>query len=302
MSQPFITIFTPTYNRIKLLPILYQSLINQTTYDFIWLIIDDGSTDGTQDLVQSWQKEKFIQIKYIHQHNQGKASAFNHAIDQFETPLFLNVDSDDSLTPNAVEKVIGYWNKLNDDNSTGIIAFKINQNGQKITQLKNHKVQSFSLFDGYSKYGLKGDTMLVFRKEVIKRYRFPIFPKEKFVPEAFLYDLIDQHGTLLVLRKSLLKGDYLADGYTSQIHKLIACNPNGYFSYIKNRVLLKQSYLQRISNYVRLFSILFVLKSENKNIRILPSLPIRYFFSFPIGYILYLVRFKKYTLFKKDIN
>ena len=104
-----LTIFTPTYNRVDLLPRLYQSLIEQTERDFEWLIIDDGSTDKTEEYVNSIIKEKKIHIRYYWQKNSGKQSAHNNAVGLARGEWFFCVDSDDFLESTAVKKLRTGW-------------------------------------------------------------------------------------------------------------------------------------------------------------------------------------------------
>src|SRR5271157_5948645 len=100
---PYFTVFTPTYNRVRLLPRVYNSLCKQTYSNFEWLIIDDGSTDGTPDLVKKWESEGHLSIRYYHQENQGKHIAWNKAADLARGEYFLCADSDDEFVPNSLE-------------------------------------------------------------------------------------------------------------------------------------------------------------------------------------------------------
>src|SRR5699024_7599204 len=105
-----LTIFTPTYNRAYILPKLYNSLVEQSNKDFVWLIVDDGSTDNTKKLVFTWIRENKISIKYYYQKNQGKSIAHNKGVKETDTELFSCVDSDDYLTKDCVEVVMNTWN------------------------------------------------------------------------------------------------------------------------------------------------------------------------------------------------
>ena len=104
-----VTIFTATFNREKLLSRLYNSLCSQTNKNFIWLIVDDGSIDSTETLVQTWISENKISIRYFKQNNFGKPMAHNKGVELTKTELFLCVDSDDYLTQNTVEEVLQCW-------------------------------------------------------------------------------------------------------------------------------------------------------------------------------------------------
>lgn len=108
--KPLLTIFTPTYNRKDLLSRCYESLRKQTSNNFEWLIIDDGSTDGTIDYVDRWinERNKF-NIRYIYQQNQGMHGAHNTAYENINTELNTCLDSDDYMADDAVEKICSFW-------------------------------------------------------------------------------------------------------------------------------------------------------------------------------------------------
>ena len=110
-----LTIFTPAYNRARTLPRTYESLLRQTCKDFEWLVIDDGSTDGTRELVEDWIKEKKIPIRYIHQKNQGMHGAHNTAYRNISTELNTCIDSDDYMPDDAVEKIVRFWERYGSD-------------------------------------------------------------------------------------------------------------------------------------------------------------------------------------------
>ena len=104
-----ITVFTPTYNRAKTLVRVYESLLNQTNKDFVWLIVDDGSTDNTKVLVAKWIEENKLSIEYHYKENGGKHTAMKMAYQLAQTKYLLAIDSDDELTPDAVEDFLNDW-------------------------------------------------------------------------------------------------------------------------------------------------------------------------------------------------
>ena len=128
MGMKRLTIFTPTYNRAYILPQLYDSLCEQTCQDFEWLIVDDGSTDNTWELIEKWMHEERVEIRYFFQENSGKMMAHNKAVQDSKSELFMWVDSDDYLcSAQVVGEVISYWdchNKESKDDICGIIAYK----------------------------------------------------------------------------------------------------------------------------------------------------------------------------------
>ena len=120
-----LSIFTPSYNRAYILPILYKSLVGQTDNNFEWVIVDDGSSDNTEELVNEWIAENKIHIVYYKQENQGKHIAINSGVKRASGELFFIVDSDDSLTPDAVQQVRGFWiEKAPVVGISGIISYR----------------------------------------------------------------------------------------------------------------------------------------------------------------------------------
>lgn len=290
----FITIFTPTYNRATTLVNLYESLIRQTNKDFLWLIVDDGSTDNTEEIVDRWVNEKIIEIKYFKQDNQGKSMAHNKGVELTETELFTCVDSDDYLTDNAVEEICNCWKVANDTNS-GILAFKATES-TTVTRI-NKKIKSdngyinTTLRAAYNNLGLVGDTMLIFRTSIISKYSFPYFEGEKFVPESYLYDLIDNDGNLIVLEKALYICEYLEDGYTNNMAKLLKNNPKGYLAYINQRLAIDETFKDKFWDSIR-YVAMAISNKENKIIRNSVYPPITTA-AYIFGLLFYIKRYKR---------
>ncbi|MCW3118495.1 MAG: glycosyl transferase family protein, partial [Chitinophagaceae bacterium] len=116
------SIFTPTYNRKHTLHRAYESLLAQTFKDFEWIIIDDGSTDGTEELVREWQQDAPFVIKYHWQPNQGKHIAYNHCARIATGELFVNIDSDDEALPNALERFYAIWSSFTGEEKQKLMA------------------------------------------------------------------------------------------------------------------------------------------------------------------------------------
>lgn len=261
-----ITIFTPTYNRGYTLKRLYESLIKQTNNNFEWLVIDDGSTDDTRKLILKWIQENKISIHYYYQKNAGKMQAHNKGTQLASFELFSCVDSDDYLTENAIDDILVCWEKIKEDPYIiGIVNFRRTEQGKNITEgnFSNLIGKRCTLFDAYRKHGLRGDTMLIYRTEVIRQFRFPKYDNEKFVPESFLYDRLDQKGEMFIQGEKLYIGEYLPDGYTANVRKVNANNPKGYEAFIRQRAR-KSSGIDKFLDLIRLQAIEFRLKELNK--------------------------------------
>ena len=74
------TVLTPTYNRAHTLARVYDSLCAQIFQDFEWVVVDDGSTDNTRELVEHWCQTAVFPINYVWQPNQHKKTAFNRGV------------------------------------------------------------------------------------------------------------------------------------------------------------------------------------------------------------------------------
>ncbi|MBB3185990.1 glycosyltransferase family A protein [Microbacter margulisiae] len=130
------TIFTPTFNRITTLPRLYESIKAQTYKNFSWLIIDDGSTDNTQELVQKWIEENVISIQYIYKENGGKHTALQLALECIESKYIEMIDSDDMFTSTAMETFEMAWKNIEmkglEDQIAQVKMFSMYESGQLV--------------------------------------------------------------------------------------------------------------------------------------------------------------------------
>lgn len=290
-----LTIFTPTYNRAYILPKLYNSLLNQSNKEFIWLVVDDGSTDETESLVQEWIKEQKISIQYIKQENQGKHIAHNTGVENCQTELFFCVDSDDYLLEHAVEKILGEYNFIKSNEVSGIVSIRIKEDMSPIGTEMPTKIKYSSLTDLYQKYHLKGDTALVFKTKILQEFKFPQIKGEKFIGEEYIYCQMDVLFKLYLSQHRYYVCAYLEDGYTTNMFNLIAKNPKGYMKLKLMALKSSKSLLAKIKNAMCYISVWFIDKDYSymhKNIYIyLNIIP---------GYFLYLLRYKKYALNRRD--
>lgn len=229
-----ITVFTPTYNRAHLLPDLYSSLKEQTCKDFEWLIVDDGSTDDTEKMVNSWLSQADFSVRYIKKENGGKQRAVNLGVQQAKGEYFFVVDSDDVLTANAVETAVKWFDTIKDmDGFAGIAGQKGYKDGKAIGgSFSGSYLDATSL--ERPKYNITGDKAEIFYTEVLKNFPFPEFEGEKFVPEALVYNRIASAGyKLRWFNQVVYLAEYLPDGYSANVDKLLIKNWKGYSLYVK---------------------------------------------------------------------
>ncbi|MBM7618280.1 glycosyltransferase involved in cell wall biosynthesis [Bacillus tianshenii] len=282
-----LTVFTPTYNRSYCLGRCYESLKDQTSKDFIWLIIDDGSTDGTKELVDTWRNENQIEIVYIWQENQGMHGAHNTAYEHITTELNVCIDSDDYMPEDAVEKIVSFWKEHGSDKVSGIVGLDLFTNGKIIgTPLpKDHKTST--LFNLYYRHDVKGDKKLVYRTELTKRYPYPIFKGEKYVGLAYKYYKLDQDYELLIMNEALCIVEYLPDGSSVNMLRQYRKNPKGFAFYRKELMKLPfvgftfkvRQAIHYVSSSLFMNNRNFISDAPDKGITTL---------AIPFGYLLYL--------------
>lgn len=240
-----LTVFTPTFNRAHTISRTYESLLRQTSKDFEWLIIDDGSTDNTRELVKSWIKEDIIPIRYIRQENQGMHGAHNTAYRNINTELNTCIDSDDWMPDDAVEKIISYWKKNGSDKYAGIVGLDQTGNGAIIGTSFPVSLKTTTLQDFYANGG-RGDKKLVYRTEVIRKYpEYPLFEGERYVGLAYKYMLIDQDYKLLTLNESLVTVEYQFDGSSYNMYRQYWRNPKGFSFFRKTEMVCAPSLKRR---------------------------------------------------------
>ncbi len=224
-----LTVFTPAYNRAHTLPRTYRSLLGQICKDFIWLIVDDGSTDGTAALVKSWMRQdNGFEIQYIYQENGGMHTAHNTAYENIHTELNVCIDSDDCMGENAVALILEKWESVKERGYAGLIGLDADFDGKVIGAGFPANLQETTL-SGYYAAGGSGDKKLVYRTDVIKRYPpYPTFAGEKYVALAYKYTLIDQDYKLAVLNRVLCNVEYQADGSSRNMLRQYLKNPKGF--------------------------------------------------------------------------
>lgn len=228
MKKIRLTYFTPTYNRSSLLPKLYDSLKSQTNKNFIWLIIDDGSTDNTKEIIKKWIDEKMINIEYVYKENGGKHTAIDLSNKICKTEYITCVDSDDYLTENATDVIYRYINNNKCEDICGFVGRRADYDGKPNSE--NWPQGNTPIFFNYlyGKYKYKGETVLVFKTDIIKHYSFPSIPDERFITESVFYNQFMYKYKMAVMQECIYLSEYQSDGYTSQGANLFYKNPKGY--------------------------------------------------------------------------
>lgn len=252
MGQYILTICTATYNRAHTLTKAYESLIKQTCFDFDWLVIDNGSTDGTEKLFEKWNEESVpFKIHYHRIAERGLPRALNYGVNSAAGKYFFKLDSDDTLLPNAVETLLKGIDEIDGiDNIVGVGYVRIKTNGKPIKG-----VWPIVNEDGYidctnlerKKYNLDADMCEAYRVSVLKHYPFQVWPDELFAPEATCLDMMALDGYKIRWHKeAIYMCEYLDDGLTKGNWDLLRNNKMGYAILSNQRMLTADNYREKL--------------------------------------------------------
>lgn len=263
--MPFLTIFTPAYNRAHTLARTYESLRRQDCKDFVWLIVDDGSTDETADKVKAWQsQETEFEIRYLYKENGGMHTAHNAAYEVIDTELNVCIDSDDCLAEGAVRKIKAAWEKVREKGYAGLIGLDADMDTGKIIGTGFPPNLADTTLGGYYARGGAGDKKLVYRTDVIKSVPpYPVFEGEKYVGLVYKYTLIDQKYKLAVLDEVLCEVEYQPDGSTGTMFRQYLNNPKGFAFLRKVNMQYPQSVKRLVMDCIHYCSSSQI--SRNKN-------------------------------------
>lgn len=246
-EQPvLLTVFTPTYNRAHTLPRTYASLKAQDCFCFEWLIIDDGSCDGTDKLVEDWIAENPpFSIRYIYQKNGGMHTAYNTAYANIHTELNVCIDSDDCFAPGAAGKIAQAWSEMRDLGYAGLMGLDADMQGRIIGKGFPEGLKE-TTHSGYYQNGGAGDKKLVFRTDIMKQYPpYPEFEGETYVGISCKFVMIDQHYKLGILNEVLCNVEYQADGSSSTMFRQYVKNPRG-FAYFRKIMMTYPASVKRL--------------------------------------------------------
>lgn len=211
------TVFTPTYNRAHLLPRAYKSLQEQTFHDFEWLIVDDGSTDGTESLVKQWQQEANFPIRYYWQENKGMNAAINRGVELAEGKLFVKLDSDDWLATNALERMLFHWESIPVEKRgeyVGISGLCARPDGSIIGTPFPQEVIDANAVTIRTHYRVTGDKFGANRLEVLRQF-FP-YPEDigRRIPESLMWNRIALKYNTRFVNEILAYVDYQPSGHS----------------------------------------------------------------------------------------
>lgn len=228
-----VTFFTPTYNRAHILHRCYESLCAQTSYDFKWLIVDDGSTDGTGELVKDWiAQEKRFSIEYHYKENGGLHTAYNLALEFVDTELFVCLESDDIFTSDAMTIIERVWSEIRNSDCVGFISLCKDMDGNLVGPFYPQDVKT-TLYREHRRVA-PGDKQYVFRTAALKQvFPMPVFPGERYFDPKYRFFALDTIGPLAVTNEIFDITDYQPDGMTHTMMRQYYNSPNSFAEYRK---------------------------------------------------------------------
>lgn len=242
-----LTIFTPTYNRANLLSRLYESLCLQSSQNFEWIIVDDGSTDNTDDVVKTFISEKKIPIIYYRQENAGKHVAINRGVSLAKGRLFFIVDSDDYLTPEAVDFIKESYKRIEDvDGIAGLAARRGYTTENPIGSLNFKSEITETVFDFRYRRKIFGDMAEIIKTKVMKDFLFPRIGSERFMPESVVWNRIGLRYKLLWMPRIIYIGEYLDGGLTDNNFVIRKKSPEGSLLFYKELQSMPIPFVQKI--------------------------------------------------------
>lgn len=286
-KEIILSVFTPTYNRAKTLSRTYESLIRQTSKNFVWVIADDGSSDNTKEIVEHWKISAPFKIVYARQENQGMHGAHNLAYSVIDTELSVCIDSDDWMPDNAVEIIIRFWESHRNKKYAGFMGLDITPEGKCIGSTLPEKPIETTYIDFYENIG-GGDKKLVYRTDVINKYpRYPIFKGEKYVGLSSLFMMIDQDYKLLTLNEPLAIVEYLPDGSSFNMYRQYWNNPKGFAYFRTVEMVSWKTWQKKFKSCIHYVS----HSIRNRNARFLKETPLKIMtlIAIPFGVALYVL-------------
>ena len=292
------TVFTPTFNRAYMLPIVYESLKKQTFRDFEWLIVDDGSTDNTKDLVETWQKETKFPIRYFWQKNGGKHRARNFGVSKAHGALFFTSDSDDEIVPDILERFHYHWNAIPKDQRSqfaGVAGLCVNRNGSIVGSKFPQDIFDSNMWAIRDKHKVTGDKCGFQRTDVMKEFPFPMFAGEKYVMEGLVWYRIAQKYKTRFVNEIFRIYERLPDGLSVSGLTHTIRSPRGKALFWNEYLKMPICFQKKLKAAVNYFRCSLHAKKNSFEIIRNASLPSLVVIGVPLSYFLYFFDRYRYT-------
>lgn len=284
-----VTVFTPLYNRERSISDVYESLKNQTCKDFEWLVINDGSTDSSGDILEKILKShnNSFPIKYHKRENHGLMFTLNEGIGLAEGDLFMRLDSDDKALPNAVESIITNYHLIkNEDNICALVFRSVDYNNKSVGYHPFDDVQLCDFAAYRDKYKARGDRSEVMKTVIFRKYPFPIIEGEKFCPEGLIWNRIAKDYKALYMTTPIYQKGEPDDSITADVYNYLKKNCKGTTLYYREIVSNKTfSFKYRLLNSIKFYRYAFYSGES-----LLDKIPLLYIMiGMPLGLLVTLI-------------
>jgi glycosyltransferase involved in cell wall biosynthesis len=283
------TVFTPTYNRAHTLKCVFDSLRKQTFQDFEWLIVDDGSTDNTMDLIDEWKRVADFDIYYIYKDNGGKHTAINRGVEEAQGELFLILDSDDSCIPETLERFNYHWQSILIDHRhefSGVTVLCMDEEGRLVGDKFPKDICDMSPLQMRSLHGVSGEKWGFHKTDVFREFPFPEIPGEKFIAEGLIWNRIALKYKVRHVNEMLRIYKYSSDGLSASLLKTRIRNPISTALYYKELIhhpIPFKLKIKSLINYIRFsfhvdMSVIKIIQESRYIGFTILIMPIAYFF------------------------
>lgn len=255
-TLPF-TVFTPTFNRGELLARTYESLCMQTYRRMEWLIVDDGSSDDTAERVYAWQRTSPFPIRYFHQQNGGKHRAHNLAMAHAAGELLAVLDSDDTVVPRAIERLICHWHSIPEavrDHFSGVNCLCMDEWGETVGRFFPAPILDCRHYELETVFRVTGEKWGCHRTAVLRQFEFPEIPGETHCPEGLVWNRIAKHYLVRNVNEPLRVYHRSTDGLVANLTRVLSRSPKGTRRYYQECLSLDAPLRWRLrcaANYLR---------------------------------------------------
>lgn len=284
-----ICVLTPTYNRRSTLPKVYESLKAQTCKEFQWLIVDDGSTDATREYCEELCADEAIKTEYVYKTNGGKHTALNYSHDYIKGEIVLILDSDDQLTPDAIEIVLGVWEKYKTDEKICGLSFLRGYDESRA--IANNTFPEGETRSNHIDFrinsGISGDCCEVIRTDVLKEFPFPVFEGERFIGENCLWVSSALKYDTVYIGKIIYICEYLEGGLTKSGRAMRMKCPNGGMESSKVEMIPEVNFKQRFKKAILYSCYGFAAKMKLGEIMKTSGHPFLVMLGSPAGFFFY---------------
>jgi len=261
-QQKLITVVTATFNRAHLLVDLYDSLCRQTHLLFDWIVVDDGSTDGTSDMVKQWiRKQPPFHIQLIQKENGGKNRAINDAVKIVSTRYTMIVDSDDYLTDDAIAFLTDAAQEVEESEEIAGVAGLRGHDLSTPLDNPSFPKDTFVVASNLERkqYQLEQDACEVYKTAVLASHPFQVWSTETFVPEQVVWNQLALEGyRLRWYNRITVIVRYQASGMTNASWELLKNNPMGYAMMFNHLLRTDPSFCSKINNTLQFISCCFL--------------------------------------------